>query len=460
MAVMTEVLMQPDAPLVRSRVVRGVAMLALNGPPANALSADLRRDLWDKIAGFEANPAVKAIVLMSEGRFFSAGVDHAEYDVPASEPTLAELCLRIETCAKPVIAVLQGPALGGGAELAMAAHYRLATAAATIGLPDIAVGLISGAGGTQRLPRLIGADPALRMMLSGKSITADTARTLGLVDGIISGDAGSAGHTFARSLIEAGKPARPTSARRDKIADGAAIMQAVAATRAALPPQGLASSGRIVDCVEAALLLPFAAALDFEAATFEDSLADADSLCLRHIARAERRVSAGVLAPNGKGGWTPTRAGRAVVDALLAAQDRALTWLVMQGVSEQAVDAAYVQWGFATGPFGTSPGAGADPDVRPRVVAALAAEGARQLEAGAVPRASDIDALAVHGLGYPRRAGGPMKAVEIAGLPSVLREMRDWAQQDPVWLAPLRMVQAGRVAGGFAALEAVPLRLE
>lgn len=451
---MSEGLTEPEGPLVRSRVVRGVAMLALQNPPANALTADLRRDLWDKIAGFEANAMVKAIVLMAEGRFFSAGVDHSEYDAPTHDPSLADLCLRIETCAKHVIAVLQGPALGGGAELAMAAHYRLATTAAAIGLPDIAVGLIPGAGGTQRLPRLIGADPALRMMLSGKSITAETARDLGLVDGIITGDAGSGGHAFALSLSEAHRPARPTSARRDKIADGAAIMQTVAETRAALPPQALASSARIVDCVEASVLLLFVAALDFEAAKFEDSLTDRDSQCLRHIARAERRVSAGVLAPNGKGGWTPTQAGRAVVDALLAAQDSALTWLVMQGVSEQAVDAAYVQWGFASGPFGTSPNVGADPQVRPRVEAALAAEGARQLEIGAVQRSSDIDALAVHGMGYPRRAGGPMKAVELAGLPSVLRDMRGWEQQDAVWSAPVRMVQAGRVAGGFAAIEA------
>ncbi|SMY09579.1 enoyl-CoA hydratase/isomerase family protein [Flavimaricola marinus] len=450
---MNDLLSDSDAPVVRSRVVRGVGILALNAPPSNALSVEVRQSLWDKIAGYEANVSVGAIVLMAEGRFFSSGRDLADVGGGQAEPSLADLCLRIECCSKPVVAVLHGPALSGGAELALAAHYRLATPAATIGFPAISVGLMPDAGGTQRLPRLIGVDPALRMLLSGKSITAETGRDLGLVDGLIDGDAGSAGHAFARSLIEQEKPPRPTGQLRSKLTDGAASMQVTATTRAALPPGMLMAASRIVDSIEAAMLLPFAAALEFEAAASEDCAADPDSQCLRHVLHAERRISQELLIKTDKGGRVLTEAGAAAVSDLLAAQDRAIAWLVTHGVSERAVDAAFLQWGFEIGPFGGRDKDGPDPHVRPRVTAAMAAAGARLVEAARVNRASDIDVLAVHGMGFPRRAGGPMKAVEMAGLPRLLQQMRQWAHEDPIWEPPPLVMQAGRLAGGFAAVD-------
>ena len=130
--------------------------------------------------------------------------------------------------------------------------------------------------------------------------------------------------------------------------------------------------------------------------------------------------------------------------------------IVSSGTPEAVVDATWLDWGFARAPFGTTGEGPPVAEVRLRVAAAMAVAGARMLEEGRVARASDIDALAVHGMGFPRRAGGPMRVVEAEGLPRVLRRMRGWAEEDPMWIAPPRMIRAGQFAGGFAALEDAP----
>lgn len=449
-----------DGPLVRSRVVRGIAILALNAPPSNVLTGPLRAELFDLVVRFENEDGVQGIVLLAEGRFFSTGLGVAEADLLApAEPDLAALCNRIEACRKPVVVVAHGIVSAGGAELVMAGHYRLATTDATFGLPEIGLGLLPRAGGVQRLVRLIGADAALRLLLSGKAVNGQTAQDVGLVDGVVTGDAGSAGHAFAVSLVEKGEGPRATGLMRGKL-DGAAVMQLVSATRAALPARALVAARRVVDCVEASAVLPFEAALAFEAEAFADCVADPVSKALRHVHRAERRISSGLLAPNGKGGRSPTEAGRKVISAMAAAQERAHAWLLSNGVTEAALDAAYLDWGFVRTPFGGTSADGPDPQVKPRVTAAIAAAGARQLEAGAVARASDIDVLAVHGLGFARRAGGPLFSLEQAGLSASLRQMREWVRDDRMWAATPLMVAAGGLAGGFAAVEASASSLE
>ncbi|MBC7157176.1 MAG: enoyl-CoA hydratase/isomerase family protein, partial [Rhodobacteraceae bacterium] len=147
--------------------VEGVALVTIDNPPVNALSHPVRAGLVAAIAAAEADPAVAAIVLTGAGRTFPAGADIREFDTPPQDPWLPEVCDRIEDCAKPVVAALHGTALGGGYELALAAHWRIAQATARIGLPEVTLGILPGAGGTQRTPRLAGAAAALGLMLSG-----------------------------------------------------------------------------------------------------------------------------------------------------------------------------------------------------------------------------------------------------------------------------------------------------
>lgn len=439
---------------IRARVVRGVAMMAMVRPPVNALGTALRTALWEAVVRFDADPRVRAIVLMAEGPQFSAGADIREIGAPVEAPGLADLCARIEACDTPVIAALQGAALGGGAELALAAHYRIALPQAVIGLPEVALGLLPGAGGTQRLPRLAGAAVALQIMSSGRPLGADPAQAVGLIDGIVGGELASAAFTLAGKLIADGTPPRRSGAERSHLRDGATWMTAVAVARA----QAGTSRARalIADCVEAALLLPPEAAMVFEREAFAQCVADPQSRALRHIFLAERQISPDLLVRDPEGRRVPTDAGQAVIARLWAAQDRAIVALVAGGEPEAAIDGALVAWGLTTGPFG-----GGEPmtggraaTLQRRVMGALMAEGGRMVEDGTVARAGDIDALAVHGMGHPRERGGPMAGAEIAGLLSLCREMDDWAREDRIWAVPGVARRAALLAGGFAAVEA------
>ncbi|MHC0054477.1 enoyl-CoA hydratase-related protein [Actibacterium sp. D379-3] len=271
----------------------GIARLVLDNPPLNALGPVLRRQLGQALARACADPAVRAILLMAAGPTFPAGAELTEAAVAPNTPDLTTLCARIEACPKPVIAVLQGTALGAGCELALAAHYRLAAAQAHIGLPEVTLGLPPSAGATQRLPRLAGPAVALEMMLVGKSVTAAEAARLGLVDRVAEGDLDTAARTYAAELLAGGAGPRPTCDRRDGLRDAAGYQAAVRDYRARVADRPIAAPGRIVDCVAAAQLLPFEAGLAYEAAAFEEC-ADSDAArALRYAYMAERRL--GVL---------------------------------------------------------------------------------------------------------------------------------------------------------------------
>ncbi len=437
--------------LIRARVVKGIAMMAMARPPVNALGTPLRRALMDAIERFDADASVAAIVLMAEGPQFSAGADLREIGRPAQAPSLADLCDRIEACDTPVIVALQGAALGGGAELALAAHYRMALPTAVIGLPEVALGLLPGAGGTQRLPRLAGAAIALHMLSSGRPLDADRAQAVGLIDGIVTGELASAAFAFATKIAADGTPPRRAGTDRAQLIDGSAYMAAVTTARAQAGKSH--ARARIADCVEAALLLPPVAAMAFERAAWEDCLAHPQSRALRHVFLAERRISADQLTRDDSGARVPTPAGQAMIARLWNAQDRAIVAMVAAAEPEAAIDGAMVSYGFAAGPFGGTEalgGAGAG-TLQRRVIAALMAEGARMVEEGLVARTGDVDALAVHGMGFPRDRGGPMMAAEIAGLLALRRDMGDWKNQDPVWAVP-GLVDDAAVAGGFTAL--------
>ncbi len=165
-----------------------VAIISIDNPPVNALSQAVREGLERSIDEAAVDDAVAAIVIICAGRTFIAGADIREFGHPPEPPYLPDLIARIEASDKPVVAAMHGTALGGGLEVALGCHYRIAAGSASLGLPEVNLGLLPGASGTQRLPRLIGAERALDMMLSGKPVKAQAALDYGLIDQICEDD--------------------------------------------------------------------------------------------------------------------------------------------------------------------------------------------------------------------------------------------------------------------------------
>ena len=187
--------------VISCRKQDGVLIITSDNPPVNALSAPVRRGLVDAIAEAGQDDTIKAVVIRCEGQTFFAGADIAEFSQPPIEPLLPAVVEAIEACPKPVVAAVHGTALGGGCELAISCHYRIAAPSALFGFPEVKLGLLPGAGGTQRLPRLIGVEAALEMTTKGENISARRAREIGLVDRL-SGESTLAedGFAFAREV--------------------------------------------------------------------------------------------------------------------------------------------------------------------------------------------------------------------------------------------------------------------
>lgn len=289
-------------------LVDGIAILTLSNPPANTLTADLRKWLVEALGRAEADPAVRAIVLIGAGAGFSVGVFVDEYDTSLLSPDMAELCDRVETCTKPVICALHGPVLAGGFELALAAHYRVAHSAAVIGFPEVKLGLVPAGGGTQRAPRLIGARASLDLLLSGvsRSVTAPTYHAL--FDQIVSGDLRAAALRFALDLPGSGKGPRPTRDREEGLKDIIDFRLAVEERREQMDDSLEEAPREAVNCVEASVLLPFDAGMEFERAAFESCIDSPQSIAMRQAYYAERRA-ARIVRPKG----TPINLSRVAV---------------------------------------------------------------------------------------------------------------------------------------------------
>ena len=271
-----------------------ILVITLDHPPVNALSADVRRDLADAIQAGQADTSVRAILLVGAGKNFIAGADIREFGKPPKPPALPDVCNYIEASTKPVVAVLHGAALGGGLEVALAAHYRVALASAKLGLPEVNLGLLPGAGGTQRTPRLIGAAAALDLMLSGKHLSADAALRAGLVDTLADGDdALAAGLAYTRQLLAQGAGPRRSRDATAALADKAAALAEAAAAgeRVAQTLRGLYSPAKIVEAVRAAIEQPFDEGLRTERALFLQCLDSPQRAGLVHAFFAERETT-------------------------------------------------------------------------------------------------------------------------------------------------------------------------
>lgn len=270
-----------------------IAVIVVDNPPVNALSQAVRQGLDEAVAAAQAEEAVQALVIAGAGRTFIAGADIREFGKPPQPPSLPEVINRIEAGAKPVVVALHGTALGGGLEVALGCHYRVALPGAKVGLPEVTLGLIPGAGGTQRTPRLIGAGKALDLITSGRHLGAEEALALGLIDEIAAGeDPVAAGVAFAETVLAEGRPVRRSGEVEDKVAADRGHAALFAEARAALEKKarGLFSPFKCVDAVEAAVTLPFAEGLKRERALFLECMDSPQRAGLVHAFFAEREV--------------------------------------------------------------------------------------------------------------------------------------------------------------------------
>ncbi|MBN8190228.1 enoyl-CoA hydratase/isomerase family protein [Salipiger thiooxidans] len=259
----------------------GIAWLAVANSPVNTLSRRVREGLGAALDRAAAEPGLRAVVLMGAGTTFSVGADLAELGKPSAGPAIVDLCARLEGFPVPVVAAIHGTALGSGLELALAAHYRIALSSARLGFPEVRLGLIPAAGGTQRLARMIGAKGALDMLLGGGMFVASRAPARGLLDAVAEGDLRAATEGFVRQLLETGQGPRRGSEMRQGFAEPAAYQKEVARRREAAARQPEIAPRELVAAVEAAMLLPFEAGLAFEADVQETCLASDQSRALR-----------------------------------------------------------------------------------------------------------------------------------------------------------------------------------
>jgi len=244
-----------------------VGVITVNNPPVNALAQGVRQGLIEGLARGIDDPGVSAMVIIGGGRTFIAGADIREFGKPPQPPDLHSVLEKIESSPKPVVAAIHGTALGGGLEVCLACHYRVAVAAGQVGLPEVKLGLLPGAGGTQRLPRLIGAEAALKMIVSGDPVRAPRAKELGIVDEVVGEDLRAGAVAFAEALFETFKKGIEREAR------------------------GYLAPFKCIEAVQAAVTLPFAEGLKRERQLFQECMASPQSKGQIHAFFAEREAT-------------------------------------------------------------------------------------------------------------------------------------------------------------------------
>ncbi|HCR94829.1 MAG TPA: 3-hydroxyacyl-CoA dehydrogenase, partial [Oceanicaulis sp.] len=274
---------------VKTQVTDGVLVIVSDNPPVNALSHALRSGLMDAVTAAGSDAAVKAVVIAADGRTFHAGADITEFGKPPQSPSLPEVIEAIEALDKPVVAALHGTTLGGGLEVALGAHYRVAARGSKLGLPEVKLGLLPGAGGTQRLPRVVGVEAALEMIAKGDPISAEKAESLGLVDELVEADKlRQAAIAFARARISDGP--RRSGARTDKLSADADVFHDFAKANARRF-RGMDAPQACIEAVKAATEKPLEEGLKIERALFAKLMAGDQSAALRHLFFAERAAA-------------------------------------------------------------------------------------------------------------------------------------------------------------------------
>lgn len=268
-----------------------IAVITVDNPPVNALSLPVRRGLADAFTRFASDDAARAAVLICAGRTFIAGADITEFDKPIEEPWLPKVVHQMEACEKIIVAAIHGTALGGGFETAMGCHYRCALPSAKVGLPEVLLGLLAGATGTQRLPRLIGVKDALDVMISGKPMPAPLAHERGAIDEIIDGDLRAGAIAYARRLVADNAPVKRV---RDIVIDPASVPDGFFdeyRKSMARQTRGFLAPEQIVKCVEAAVSMSHDESVEVENRLFMECMASTHSKAQRHLFFADREIT-------------------------------------------------------------------------------------------------------------------------------------------------------------------------
>ncbi len=279
--------------LVEYQKQGSIGVITLNNPPVNALSVNkgLLQGLLDAFKEGDHDHHVRAFVVIGGGRNFSGGADISEFGKPydPGKAKLTDVQAYMDTVTKPIVAAISGPTMGGGFELAMTCHYRIALTGAQIGLPEVKLGILPGAAGTQRAPRLMGVEKALDLMVSGDPVSSEQARDLGLVDEVVSGDLRAAAIAYANKLLKDNQGVRRAS--QMTIRQPAAGFFESARERIGKAWRGYPAPLAILTCVEAAATQPFAKGCVIERQQFEILVKTDESRALRHLFFAERQVS-------------------------------------------------------------------------------------------------------------------------------------------------------------------------
>src|SRR5216684_4399323 len=278
--------------LVRFERDGGIGIITIDNPPVNALSPGVPEGIVAAVDKGNADPAVKAMVLIGAGRSFIAGADIRQFGRgPSTAPSGRRPYDVLDDSAKPVVAAIHGYALGGGLEIALACHYRVAVPSGKVGLPEVQIGILPGAGGTQRLPRLIGPKAALEMITSGRHVPADEACRLGIVDEIVpEADLKGAAIAFARRIADA-RPLPRIRDRHDKLAEGTPALFEAARKAIARRARNQRAPYACIEAVEAAISLPFDEGCALERKLFDAQVNTAEARALRYAFFAEREVA-------------------------------------------------------------------------------------------------------------------------------------------------------------------------
>jgi 3-hydroxyacyl-CoA dehydrogenase len=277
--------------VVSYELIDNIALITIDSPPVNAMGYAVRQGSWDAIDKFMTDKDAEAAVLICAGRTFIAGADISEFNAPPKDPWLPELVQKIEDCSKLIVAAIHGSALGGGLETAMGCHYRCAVTSAKVGLPESSLGLLPGASGTQRLPRLAGVQKALDMMISARPISAQDAKDNGVIDEIIEGDLREGAIAYAKRLLSENAGLRQLSKLELDSSDITTEFFSDYRKQMQRQTRGFFAPEQIVKCVEAAVSMTYAEALGIERELFDVCKASTHSQAQRHLFFAEREVA-------------------------------------------------------------------------------------------------------------------------------------------------------------------------